>query len=123
MLYTAEVANSMITDPVDCLTFRTAPVFSATEEMLNPSSDPIVRTQQLYEILAYRIPALSPAMGSVDISLTTLRLTSIELKSPSLTEWRKGHPLRLRWLHSDVRNMTYQKLSNVFDEFKSVINN
>ena len=113
VLYTAEVANSMITDPVDCLTFRTAPVFSATEEMLNPSSDSIVRTQQLYEILAYRIPALSPAMGACVINNPQFENSELAPKDPS--KWRKGHVLGERWLHSDIKNMTYL---NVEEEFK-----
>ena len=121
-LYTAEVANSMINNPTECLTFKTEPVFSATEAMLNPSANPLVRAQERYEILAYRIPALSPAMGNVNISPTKVRLTSIELRSPNIEEWRKRYSLNRRWLHSDIKNMSYSQISTVFDEFKLYIN-
>ena len=121
LLYTAEVANAMVANPTDCLTFRTEPVFSATEEMLNPSADPIERNLELYEILAYRIPALSPAIGNLDIPPTTVQLTSIELTSPNIKEWRKRYALNSRWLHSDIKNMSYSQISTVFDEFKPFI--
>ena len=118
-LYTAEVANSMINNPTECLTFKTEPVFSATEAMLNPSADPLERTLQLYEILAYRIPALSPAMGMTtsltENSVVPTSFTPFEIDN----EWpRKIGAYKDRWLHSDIKNMAYRYIKQMFDTMK-----
>ena len=119
-LYEIEEANTLATTDIGHATFRTAPVFSATEEMLNPSTTPVEQLQERYKILAYRIPALSPAMGSCHINKPQFENYSLTPKNPS--KWRKGHPFKERWLHSDIKNMPYQQISTFFDDFKSLIN-
>ena len=122
LLHTAEVANAMVANPTNCLTFRAEPVFSATEEMLNPSTDPVERTLQLYEILAYRIPALSPAMGRT----TSLRANAISSLSFHPFNVNDGWP-RLAgaysklWLHSDIKNISFQHSAIYFQQFQMIL--
>ena len=65
-LYSAQEANAIVTNAANRLILRQAPVFSATATMLSPDPDPEKQRDERYEILAYRIPALSPAMGITD---------------------------------------------------------
>lgn len=63
-LYTPEEANRICaSNETARLLFKRKPVFSATSAMLSPSSDAAKQRDERYKILAYRIPALSPAMG------------------------------------------------------------
>ena len=121
-LYTAEVANTMMNNPIECLTFKTEPVFSATETMLNPSADLIERTQERYEILAYRIPALSPAMGrSMSFKGNTIPNFSFRPLNVS-DEWpRRVGAYSGQWLHSDIKNMSFLHSSVYFQQFQILL--
>lgn len=119
-LYEVEEANEMATTDIGHDTFQSSPVFSATEEMLNPSTNPVEQLNERYRILAYRIPALSPAMGSCAVNKPQLENYMLNPINPS--KWRKGHTFKERWLHSDIKNMPYQQISTLFDDFKSLIN-
>ena len=119
-LYEVEEANEMATTDIGHDTFQSAPVFSATEEMLNPSTNPVEQLNERYRILAYRIPALSPAMGSCAVNKPQFKNYMLNPINPS--KWRKGHTFKERWLHSDIKNMPYQQISTLFDDFKSLIN-
>ena len=123
LLYTAEIANAMVANPTDCLTFRTEPVFSATEEMLNPSANPIERDLELYEILAYRIPALSPAMG-ITTSLKENVIPNLSFQPFDVNdEWpRHTGAYKNRWLHSDIKDMAYRYIKAMFETMKRTIN-
>ena len=122
-LYSAQEANAIVTNAANRLILRQAPVFSATAAMLSPDPDPEKQRDERYEILAYRIPALSPVMGRTG----TLRnsLEGVMTMSPlnaSTTNWgRRSGSLSGKWLHSDIKNMAFYYVWQEFIELSSFI--
>ncbi len=120
--YEAEEANTLITQAEGRATLKTEPVFSPTDEMLTPSADIVERQNELYKILAYRIPALSPAMGRIGANVS--QMTSINVNA--LTDYEKwgrnNPPFNKRWLHSDIKDMAYFYISTLFAELRDRIN-
>ena len=106
--YTPEEANSMLTNATSRLTLKHTPVFSATPSMLSPNAGLEKQRNERYEILAYRIPALSPAMGSIpQLKDGNNEIIFVPLTVP--TVWPRTAPSHYkdRWLHSDIKNMAF----------------
>ena len=82
-------------------------------------SSAMISESDVNRILAYNIPAVSSATGkkSVDGNVSiaeNLNLNSARFKSGT---WGRNHPVyKQRWLHSDVKNMTFQCVHWLFED-------
>ena len=113
-LYSAQEANAIVTNAANRLILRQAPVFSATAAILSPDPDPEKHRDERYEILAYRIPALSPAMGRTEsFRISSGRRFQFVAVSASQS-WSRTNPKTYgkRWLHSDIKNMAFYYILN-----------
>lgn len=75
--------------------------------MLTPSPNVEQQRDELYEILAYRIPALSPAMGGQSGDVIKA-LNPISLRVDSGNWPRKSGAYANKWLHSDIKNQAFK---------------
>lgn len=86
--------------------------------MLTPSTNVEQQRDELYEILAYRIPALSPAMGQYPSPSTASNInTTFAFEPLDITvEWPRSIPqcYANRWLHSDIKNMAFRYVNDGF---------
>ena len=100
--------------------------------MLCPASDPQARELERFEILAYRIPALSPAMGIIGeweregkIGFKMIPLEAVaEEKTDGTTKkiWpTRPKPYKDRWLHSDIKNMAYRYVREAYVKMREII--
>ena len=116
--YSADEANAIVTNATASLALRQAPAFSATSSMLTPSTNVEQQRDELYEILAYRIPALSPAMGQYTSPSTASNInTTFAFEPLDITvEWPRSIPqcYANRWLHSDIKNMAFRYVNDGF---------
>lgn len=96
---------------------KQTPVFSTNgiEFILDPSE---YEESEYYKLLAYAMPALSPAMGRPYIQ---------GIEGTDMIDFKKelgrDHNIyKSRWLHSDVKDMAYFYVKTLFDEFALIIN-
>ena len=102
---------------------RTRPVFS-TREAPFLSNVSQYSNEDYFTLLALHMPALTPAMGKPE-NATFSNIASfnptdmITLKSE---EWGREHfEYRTRWLHSDIKNMAYFYVYNLFRTLNSLV--
>ena len=130
--YSAEEANALLAEESGRAALRAEPVFNAPASMLRPASDPQARELERFEILAYRIPALSPAMGIIGeweregkIGFKMIPLEAVaEEKTDGTTKkiWpTRPAPYEDRWLHSDIKNMAYRYVYKVYERMCEII--
>ena len=128
----AEEANALLADESGRAALRAEPVFNAPVSMLRPASAPQARELERFEILAYRIPALSPAMGIIGeweregkIGFKMIPLEAVaEEKTDGTTKkiWpTRPAPYEDRWLHSDIKNMAYRYVYKVYERMCEII--
>ena len=123
-LYSAQEANAIVTNAANRLILRQAPVFSATATMLSPDPDPEKQRDERYEILAYRIPALSPAMGITDTHSSKISSLFIGEALRVTPRWpRSSGAYENRWLHSDIKNMSYYHTILTFSRLFVILSN
>lgn len=76
------------------------------------------------------MPALTPAMGRPDITRFNPLIPVVNKDMPSFIgneeapyrEWGRNHSLyENRWLHSDVKNMAYFYVYNLFRTLNSLV--
>ncbi|MGN0887031.1 MAG: hypothetical protein ACI4RT_08570, partial [Candidatus Spyradenecus sp.] len=102
---------------------RQVPAFSATSSMLMPSTNVEQQRDELYEILAYRIPALSPAMGKTEFhpGQSMFNILSLPLDIDERIWPRIRGAYANRWLYSDIKNLAFLYVFEVFQTLKSSI--
>ena len=117
-VYDADEANILCTTPDGRDTLKVSPVFSATDMMLYPSPNAQQQQDERYKILAYRIPALSPAMGRTS-TLSSGASVRFEMRELEVSKpWpREGGAFPNDWLHSDIKNMAFYY---IFERFKTL---
>ena len=123
-LYSPEEANGMVTNATSRLTLKHTPVFSATSSMLSPSADVEKQRDERYEILAYRIPALSPAMGKTGSFQSASAPFFTFGEASTVPNWPRIAPrsYKGRWLHSDIKNMAFPYVFNEFQNLQKCVN-
>ena len=110
--YTPEEANAMVLDG----SVRTHPVFDRGESSMFSA---IISESDINHILAYNIPAVSSATGIRRLPsncpvVGNFNLNTTDFKS---SEWGRNHPVyEKRWLHSDVKDMTFQYVYRFFED-------
>ena len=118
----AEEANALLADESGRAALRAEPVFNAPVSMLRPASYPQARELERFEILAYRIPALSPAMGITNdlTNKENIRMKFLPLEAKNCWPTRPA-PYKERWLHSDIKNMAYRYVREAYVEMRKII--
>lgn len=101
-MYALEDANALTADGI-----RTAPVFHHNPQEIMQSS---ITDAERVALLAYAVPALSAAAGSMEIVpdyIVNVNMNGIGMNG----WWRTGHTsypsLDNRWLHSDMKDAAY----------------
>ena len=110
--YTPEEANAMVLDG----SIVTHPVFNRGESAMFSAA---ISDSDINHILAYNIPAISSATGKMPtirgkLDAFNLNLNSSQFKS---NQWGRNHlGYEQRWLHSDVKDMTFQCVYKLFED-------
>lgn len=116
--YSADEANAVVTNVTTRLTLRQTPAFSATTSMLTPSTDVEQQQDERYEILAYRIPALSGAVGCCSVNMYHYFSIPFEITS----DWpRMSGGYANLWLHSDIKNMSFSHIFSSFVKIRTIL--
>ena len=101
---------------------RTRPVFSTREApFLSNASQYLM--QDYFTLLALHMPVLTPAMGRPEGATfsDTTPLSSIDMVPIKDNGWgRDSDVYRNRWLHSDVKNMAYFYVNELFKMLNSL---
>jgi hypothetical protein len=110
--YSSSQANAMVQDG----SIVQNPVFDRGESAMFNAT---ISESDINHILAYNIPAVSSATGirrlSSDCPVAgNYNLNTLDFKS---NQWGRNLPVYLqRWLHSDVKNMTFQCVYKLFED-------
>lgn len=94
----------------------THPVFNRGESAMFSAA---ISDSDINHILAYNIPAISSATGKMPtirgkLDAFNLNLNSSQFKS---NQWGRNHlGYEQRWLHSDVKDMTFQCVYKLFED-------
>jgi hypothetical protein len=110
--YSSSQANAMVQDG----SIVQNPVFDRGESAMFNAT---ISESDINHILAYNIPAVSSATGKTSISWDKTGIESFNLNTSNFktTNWGRNHPVYLqRWLHSDVKNMTFQCVYKLFED-------
>ena len=110
--YTAEEANAMVLNG----SIVRYPVFDRGESAM---FNAVISESDINHILAYNIPAVSSATGRTLISWEKTGIENFNLNTSNFktSTWGRNHPVYLqRWLHSDVKDMTFQCVYKLFDD-------
>ena len=85
-------------------------VFGHDVEAFHRPSSPIV---DVFRARAYNVPAVSKPLGFVDVSGTVMNYDlNLEARPNS---WGRAHPIYgNRWLHSDIKDMSYYYVHDIF---------
>ena len=85
-------------------------VFGHDVEAFHRPSSPIV---DVFRARAYNVPAVSKPLGFVDVSGTVMNYDlNLEVRPNS---WGRTHPIYgNRWLHSDIKDMSYYYVHDIF---------
>jgi hypothetical protein len=114
--YTADEAADLARTPV---ALATNTVFDLTPTSMN---NPAMDAATLNAHLAEGIPALSGAAGLTAFSAKLMRSFDMDAQGkPEGGAWgRSSEPYTTRWLHSDMRNMSFFYTHLLFEELVKV---
>jgi len=110
--YTAEEANAMVQNG----SIVTHPVFDRGESAMFSAT---ISESDINHILACNIPAVSSATGKRALLVADEKIDNNNLNTSTFKsdEWGRNHPVyKQRWLHSDVKDMTFQYVYRLFDD-------
>ncbi len=92
--------------------YRTAPYFHRNPSLILQNDASAILAQR-DPLLAYGIPAMTRAAGTVELNgeVSNSNLQSIYIDNPQRPLWarprQREKPLTGRWLHSDIKDVTY----------------
>jgi len=110
--YSSLQANAMVHDG----SIVANPVFDRGESAMFNAT---ISESDINHILAYNIPAVSSATGKMPVIKRKLPAFNLNLNSSQFksNQWGRNHlHYEQRWLHSDVKNMTFQCVYILFED-------